>query len=70
MKYLFLLFVVLLFSGCIQHVKSWEKETLSKSQMQDGGGHTLLKGVKEHIFLSKEASRGGGTAGGGGCGCK
>ena len=70
MKYIFLLSLTLLFSGCIQNVKSWEKETLSKSQMQDTGGHTLLKSAKEQIFISKESSRGGGKAGGGGCGCK
>ncbi len=70
MKYIFLLLFTLLFSGCTQNVKSWQKETLSKSHMQDTGGHTLLKGAKEQIFISKEASRGGSGAGGGGCGCK
>lgn len=70
MHYTFLLLFTLLFSGCTQNVKSWQKGTLAKSQMHDGGGHTLLKSVKEHIFISKEASRGGSGAGGGGCGCK
>ena len=66
----YLLLFVLLFSGCTQNVKSWQKGTLAKSQMQDTGGHTLLKSAKEQIFISKESSRGGGKAGGGGCGCK
>lgn len=70
MQLLSLLFTIFILTGCSQTVKSWEKETLSKSHMQDTGGHTLLKGAKEHIFISKEASRGGSGAGGGGCGCK
>ncbi len=70
MKYLFLLLSISLLTGCIQNVKSWEKGTLSKPHMQDTAGHTLLKGAKEQIFISKEASRGGIGAGSGGCGCK
>jgi len=70
MQLLSLLFTIFIFTGCTQDVKSWEKGTLSKSQLQDTGGHTLLKSAKEQIFISKEASRGGGRAGGGGCGCK
>ncbi len=69
MKYIFLVLPILFF-GCSQNVSSWQKETLSKSQMQESGGHTLLKSVKGQIFISKEASRGGNGAGGGGCGCK
>ncbi|MCH9814675.1 MAG: DUF4266 domain-containing protein [Epsilonproteobacteria bacterium] len=67
---IFLLLCALLLSGCIQNVKPWQKETLSKSHMQDTAGRTLLKSAKEQIFISKEGSRGGSGAGGGGCGCK
>ncbi len=70
MKYIFLFLLSLIFMGCVQNVSSWEKKTLAKPQMQEGGTHTLLIGNKEQIFISKEATRGGSGAGGGGCGCK
>lgn len=58
-----------IFSGCIQDVKSWEKEQLSKKTMQPNGGNSILKVAKEHVFFSKEASKGGMGVRGGGCGC-
>ncbi len=65
-----LILLSLVLGGCAKNVSSWEKRTLAKSQMQEGGGHTLLTSTKEQIFISKEATRGGSGAGGGGCGCK
>jgi len=56
-------------SGCVTDVKPWEKETLAKPTMKDGGMNTLSKKYEEHMYFSKEASRGGSGVSGGGCGC-
>lgn len=70
-KTIFLALLSIFFlSGCVQNVKSWEKETLSKQMMQESGGNTLLKSTQEHVHFSKEASKGGSGVSGGGCGCK
>lgn len=70
MKIFILSFALFLFSGCtIKNVKSWEKETLAKDTMKDGGGNVLFKKFANHIYFSKEASKGGGGVAGGGCGC-
>jgi hypothetical protein len=66
---LFSLFSVIFFSGCIQEVKPWEKETLAKKTMEDGALNPINKQFEEHIYFSKEASKGGGGVAGGGCGC-
>jgi hypothetical protein len=70
MKWRFLLAIVLLFlSGCaVQHVEPWERDMLAQKKM-------LLvpcpveNSLDEHIYFSKEASSGGQSVGGGGCGC-
>jgi len=61
--------VLFLFSGCVKEVKPWEKETLAKPTMKDGGMNSLSKKYEEHMYFSKEASRGGSGVSGGGCGC-
>lgn len=53
----------------MQNVKAWEKAKLSKETMQKGGGNALLKAYQEHVYFSKEATKGGSGIGGGGCGC-
>ena len=60
---------VLFFSGCAKEVKPWEKDTLAKDTMKDGGTNNLIKKYEEHIYFSKEASKGGSGVAGGGCGC-
>ena len=60
---------VLCLSGCVQDVKSWEKEKLAKDSMQKGANNALLKANQEHVYYSKEATKGGFGIGGGGCGC-
>ena len=60
---------LLMFNGCVKEVKPWEKETLAKKTMKEGGNNALLKKYEEHIFYSKEASKGGSGVAGGGCGC-
>lgn len=65
-----LLLLTGLIQGCsIKAVKPWEKGTLAKETMQEGGGNTAYKSFKNHIYFSKEGSKGGGGVAGGGCGC-
>ena len=57
-------------SACsIVPVKSWEKGTLADKTMRFGGPNPMIKKFDEHIYTSKEASKGGGGVSGGGCGC-
>lgn len=59
-----------LIQGCsIKEVKPWEKGTLAKDTMQEGGGNKAFISFKNHIYFSKEGSKGGGGVSGGGCGC-
>ena len=71
MKYKIAVAIVgmILFSACTGDVKPWEKETLAKKSMKDGGINPINKQFQEHIYFSKEASKGGGGVSGGGCGC-
>jgi len=56
-------------SGCATQVQPWQKEALAQEAMQKDGGNKLHKQFSEHIYYSKEASKGGGGVAGGGCGC-
>ena len=60
--------VILLLSGCTPNIAPWERGFLAKPHMaiQSNGLETSLR---QHIQNSKEASSGGHSAGGGGCGC-
>jgi hypothetical protein len=59
-----------LLSGCgIKEVKPWEKGTLAKESMKPNGGNVLVGKFVNHIYFSKEATKGGGGVAGGGCGC-
>ena len=69
MKTLLIFSTLVLFTGCIKDVKPWEKEVLAKETMKDGGTNSLGKKFEEHMYYSKEASKGGGGVAGGGCGC-
>ncbi len=46
-----------------------KKAHLLKETMKDGGTNKLLNKFEEHIYYSKEASKGGNGIAGGGCGC-
>jgi hypothetical protein len=49
-------------------VKPWQRDILSRSDMRpDGAG--LDDAIDDHVYFSKEASSGGRSFGGGGCGC-
>jgi len=49
-------------------VKPWEHDVLAKKSMQLNADPQLTA-YHEHIYFSKEASSGGRTFDGGGCGC-
>lgn len=54
-------------SACTQ-VRPWERGYLAKQEMA-WAADPLERALNEHIFFSKEASSGGNSAAGGGCGC-
>lgn len=55
--------------GCASMgVKVWERDILSKPQMQMDA-QAIDRSMDDHIYFSKEASSGGRGFGGGGCGC-
>jgi len=64
-----LAFLSLFLAGCIQDVKSWEKGKLAKETMKKEAGNDLRAAFKEHVYFSKEATKGGTGVSGGGCGC-
>lgn len=64
-----MLLLMLLLGGCAVEVQPWQKEALASDVMQEDDGNKLQKAFKEHIYLSKEATKGGSGVGGGGCGC-
>ncbi len=67
--FLFLL-PVLVLGGCsVKDVKPWEKEDLASPRMQRDGGNKLMRQYQEHIYFSKEGTKGGIGVAGGGCGC-
>ena len=57
----------LLLSGCAG-VKPWQRETLSRPAMQLDP-EPMISSCDDHIYFSREASKGGRGFGGGGCGC-
>ena len=55
--------------GCVRPgVKPWERDVLSEKTMQLDPD-PVMSSSDDHIYFSKEASRGGRGFGGGGCGC-
>jgi hypothetical protein len=60
---------VLLLNGCANlGVEPWERDLLAKPEMQLISD-PIEAGLDEHIYFSKEASSGGRSFAGGGCGC-
>ena len=68
MKMIAAVLAIILLAGCVEDVKPWEKETLAKKTMKESGINPDGKKFEEHMYFSKEATKGGGVAGGG-CGC-
>jgi len=59
----------ILSSGCTSlGVKPWEREVLARPDMQLGAD-PLDAAIDDHLYFSKEASSGGRSFAGGGCGC-
>lgn len=57
-------------SACaIEPVSPWQKGTLAGETMRFGGPNPMIKKFDEHIYTSKESTKGGGGVSGGGCGC-
>ena len=56
-----------LLQGC-QPVQAWERGVLAKPEMAIDA-NPLETSLNNHIYFSKEASNGGHSATGGGCGC-
>jgi hypothetical protein len=56
-------------SGCASlGVKPWQRETLAREDMQLDA-NPLDAAIDDHMYFSKEASSGGRSYAGGGCGC-
>jgi Domain of unknown function (DUF4266) len=56
-------------SGCTSlGVKPWERDVMARADMQLGGS-PLDAAIDDHMYFSKEASSGGRSFAGGGCGC-
>lgn len=49
-------------------VEPWERDILAKAEMQLTTDAVEAQ-IDDHIYFSKEASSGGRSFGGGGCGC-
>ncbi len=66
---LLILFCGLLVNGCANlGVKPWQRDLLAKPTMQLDAD-PIASSLDDHIYFSKEASSGGRSFGGGGCGC-
>lgn len=69
MKTIVLLIFLLTVSACSSlGVKPWERDILSKPEMQFGI-HSLEESFDDHTYFSKEGSSGGRGFSAGGCGC-
>jgi hypothetical protein len=67
--FLLLLCSAALASGCSSlGVKPWQRDVLSREEMQLNAD-PLDAAIDDHLYFSKEASSGGRSFAGGGCGC-
>ena len=58
-----------LVSGCTSlGVKAYDRDLLARNEMRLDG-NPVDAAIDEHMYLSKEASSGGRSYAGGGCGC-
>ena len=56
-------------SGCTSvGVKPWQRDVLAREEMQLNAA-PLDAAIDDHMYFSKEASSGGRSFAGGGCGC-
>ena len=60
---------VLVLSGCSSlGVKPWQRDVMARAEMQLDSDPVDVA-IDDHMYFSKEASSGGRTFAGGGCGC-
>jgi hypothetical protein len=60
---------VVLIAGCSSlGVKPWQRDVLAREEMQLDS-NPLDAAIDDHMYFSKEASSGGRSFAGGGCGC-
>ena len=64
---LLILVLAVLLTGCTE-VRPWERGYLAREEM-GWDADARESQLNDHIFFSKEASSGGASAAGGGCGC-
>jgi hypothetical protein len=56
-------------SGCTSlGIRPWQRDVMARADMQLGG-NPLDAAIDDHMYFSKEASSGGRSFAGGGCGC-
>ena len=60
--------MILLLTACMTKVAPWERGYLAKPHMSFQP-NPIEASLRQHMQVSKEASSGGHSAGGGGCGC-
>lgn len=66
---IFVLAALVFASGCaVNKVEPWERGDLARPEMA-WEPDPQLSAYRSHAYFSKEASSGGATVGGGGCGC-
>ncbi len=64
-----MLLLVILLSNCASMgVDPWDRDLLAKPEMAINSS-PLDQSIDDHIYFSKEASSGGRSFAGGGCGC-
>lgn len=67
--YAFFIFTSIQLGGCANlGVQPWERDLLAQDEMALNSDPVEL-GLDDHIYFSKEATSGGRSFAGGGCGC-
>ena len=68
-RILLLVGMALLLAGCASlGPRPWEKDLMARHEMQVDP-YPLQTAAEDHVYFSKEASSGGRSFAGGGCGC-
>jgi hypothetical protein len=69
MKLLLIVAALALLSACaVEPLDAWERGHLARPEMA-WEPDSLRASQRDHVYFSKEASSGGASVGGGGCGC-
>jgi uncharacterized protein DUF4266 len=69
LSFLLLLFGAAMMSGCASlGVQPWQRDVLAREDMRLDAD-PLDAAIDDHLYFSKEASSGGRSFAGGGCGC-